>query len=506
MRLRPRSSISARTLPTTGPAITLSPTVSVPSCTSTVATGPRPRSSFVSSTVPIALRFGLALRSSSSVTSSTISSSVSRPVFFFADTSTNTVCPPQSSGIKPRSVSWRFTVSGFAPGLVDLVDRDDDLHVRGLGVVDGFPGLRHHAVIGGHHQYHHVGDLRAACAHHRERGVTRRVQEHDAAAARRRHQVGADVLRDTAGFALGDTGLADRVEQRRLAVIDVAHDRDHRRPRDHVFRIGGFVALGDDFLFETAGFDLGAKTRGERLGGLEVDRRVDRHHQAAIEERLQRVLDADLETIRQVLHRHAFREGDGARDRRRRRGCLRLLRALQRLALLRGLETRRRPLLRTELLLPHRRLARPLRHAGARAHRLRRQWPRTAQHRCRVAGGRTRRSVGTLLLTRAGREVTGGLLRRARGSRRHRARRLRDDLPLRLQRRRARRRLAGFFDAQANAWRHEAAALFARRLGHRGLVGFRFAVEHRRFGGRRGRFGNRRGSHRRVHRRGRRFQ
>ena len=37
----------------------------------------------------------------------------------------------------------------------------------------------------------------------------------------------ADVLRDAAGFAVGDVGLADRVEQRRLAVIDVAHDGDH---------------------------------------------------------------------------------------------------------------------------------------------------------------------------------------------------------------------------------------------------------------------------------------
>ena len=43
------------------------------------------------------------------------------PVFFFADTSTNTVWPPQSSGISPRSVSWRLTVSGFAPGLSILL-------------------------------------------------------------------------------------------------------------------------------------------------------------------------------------------------------------------------------------------------------------------------------------------------------------------------------------------------------------------------------------------------
>ena len=41
--------------------------------------------------------------------------------------------------------------------------------------------------------------------------------------------VGADVLRDPAGLGLDHRGLANRVEQRRLAVVDVAHDRDDRR-------------------------------------------------------------------------------------------------------------------------------------------------------------------------------------------------------------------------------------------------------------------------------------
>ena len=43
--------------------------------------------------------------------------------------------------------------------------------------------------------------------------------------------VGADVLGDPAGLAGDDVGVADLVEQRGLAVVDVAHDRDDRRPR-----------------------------------------------------------------------------------------------------------------------------------------------------------------------------------------------------------------------------------------------------------------------------------
>ncbi len=43
--------------------------------------------------------------------------------------------------------------------------------------------------------------------------------------------VRADVLGDAAGFARGDLGATDVVQQRSLAVIDVAHDGDHRRTR-----------------------------------------------------------------------------------------------------------------------------------------------------------------------------------------------------------------------------------------------------------------------------------
>ncbi len=57
----------------------------------------------------------------------------------------------------------------------------------------------------------------------------------------KRHLVGADVLRDAAGFACCHVGLADGVEQRGLAVIDVAHDGDHRRARN--FKLAGILGL-----------------------------------------------------------------------------------------------------------------------------------------------------------------------------------------------------------------------------------------------------------------------
>ena len=117
---------------------------------------------------------------------------------------------------------------GLGVGLVDLVDGHDDRHVGGAGVVDGFEGLRHDAVVGRHHQHHDVGDLGAAGAHAGERFVAGRVDEDDLAAVQL-HVVRADVLGDAAGLARRHVGFADGVEQRGLAVIHVAHDGDHGR-------------------------------------------------------------------------------------------------------------------------------------------------------------------------------------------------------------------------------------------------------------------------------------
>ena len=58
--------------------------------------------------------------------------------------------------------------------------------------------------------------------------MTRRVEESDLLAGFQLHLIGADMLGDAAGFAGHHIGLAQGVEQRGLAVIDMAHHRDHR--------------------------------------------------------------------------------------------------------------------------------------------------------------------------------------------------------------------------------------------------------------------------------------
>ncbi len=71
-----------------------SPTLRVPFCTSTVATGPRPRSRLASTTVPMACRSGLALSSRISLDSTIVVSRSSRPCPVRAETCTHSYSPP----------------------------------------------------------------------------------------------------------------------------------------------------------------------------------------------------------------------------------------------------------------------------------------------------------------------------------------------------------------------------------------------------------------------------
>jgi hypothetical protein len=120
---------------------------------------------------------------------------------------------------------------------IDFVDCDHDLHLGGARMVDRLERGRHDAVIRRDDENDDVGHVRAARAHGGERLVARRVEESDEMLAAL-HGVGTHVLRDAARLARGDARLADRIEQRGLAMVDVAHERDDRRTRLEFRRLG----------------------------------------------------------------------------------------------------------------------------------------------------------------------------------------------------------------------------------------------------------------------------
>ena len=198
---------------------------------------------------------------------------------------------------------------GERPGLVDLVHCHHQGHLGGAGVVDGLERLRHHPVVGRHHQHHHVGHLGAAGAHAGEGLVAGRVDEDDLAAADL-HLVSANVLGDAAGLAGGDAGFADGVEQRSFAVVDVAHDGDHRGARRPLALRFRRDLLLQGLLFERNHRGGGVEVLGDFAGELDVERLVDGGEHAAVEQHLDDVLGADVELLGQLLDGDALGDGD----------------------------------------------------------------------------------------------------------------------------------------------------------------------------------------------------
>ena len=192
--------------------------------------------------------------------------------------------------------------------LVDLVDRNDHRHLGGLGVIDCLDRLRHHGVIGRNHQHDDIRHLRTTGPHRGKRGVAGRIQECQGRAVRGFHLIGPDMLGDPAGFARDDAGLADRIQKRGLAVVDVTHDRDDRGARlqilvlvldliDHLLDIG--IRNADSAVAEFV---------DHQLGGIGVHGLVAGDHQAHAHQRFDDIGRALSHPVRQFRHQDGFRQ------------------------------------------------------------------------------------------------------------------------------------------------------------------------------------------------------
>src|SRR5438876_399797 len=222
---RPRSSNIARTLPNTDPQMKKSPAFSVPFCSKIVATGPRPLSTRDSSTVPVAGASGLALSSRKSATSKIVSSSLSMPCFFFAETSTNSVSPPHSAGIKLFSVSCRFAnrVQQTRFAVIDVAHYRHHRWTR----LQTFLGLflrnfQHHLFFEGNH-VHHSAERLSKCRSRRH--VQRLVDAREDAAV---EQVIQQVFR-THIQLFGKFANRDAFGNRHVAWRTGLRRRDNRR-------------------------------------------------------------------------------------------------------------------------------------------------------------------------------------------------------------------------------------------------------------------------------------
>jgi hypothetical protein len=162
--------------------------------------------------------------------------------------------------------------------------------------------------------------------------VTRRVQEGDLPPVDLR-LVRADVLGDPTGLGLHDGLLTDRVEQRRLSVVDVSHDRhDGRTWREFGLRVveRGRLEL---LLGGVLDRDLAVELRADDLDFLVREGLRGRSHLPEPHQDLDELAHGYAERLRQVLDRDARLD----RDRPGRRRCRRLARLRRRARAVAGL-------------------------------------------------------------------------------------------------------------------------------------------------------------------------
>ena len=168
---------------------------------------------------------------------------------------------------------------GVGSRFIYLVDGKDDGHAGSRGMRNGLLRLRHDVVVCGNDDDGNVRHLGTAGTHGGESLVARRVEEGDVPSVVERHIVGTDVLRDAARLTRDDVGLADVVEQRRLAMVDVAHDGDDGSAGHEV----GLIVL----LLADCGADLRtdvfcgeAELLGNEVDGLGIHALIDADHDA----------------------------------------------------------------------------------------------------------------------------------------------------------------------------------------------------------------------------------
>ena len=94
------------------------------------------------------------------------------------------------------------------------------------------------------------------------------------------------MLGDAAGFARHDIGVTQRIEQRRLTVIDMAHNGDDWRTGFEIFsRVFDAADIGFDIAFGHA-LDAVAEFGGDQFGRVGIDGLRDRRHNAQFHQAL----------------------------------------------------------------------------------------------------------------------------------------------------------------------------------------------------------------------------
>ena len=116
----------------------------------------------------------------------------------------------------------------------------------------------------------------------------------------------ADMLRNAARFLFGYARLPNCIQERRLSVIDVTHDRHDGRAWRGIFRDADFNRIEHDAFFECDKVRVCVELLRDVLRHLFVERLVDSREYTSVHQLLDHVLRFDVELFRQILYGQAF--------------------------------------------------------------------------------------------------------------------------------------------------------------------------------------------------------
>ena len=143
--------------------------------------------------------------------------------------------------------------------------------------------------------------------------MARRVKEGDLSALDL-DAVSADVLGNTARFACRNVRVADGIEDRGFAVVDVTHDANDRGAGNQlllgILRIVEQAVLNADHHFVRSRY---TEFVCNQCSGIEIDALVDRHHHAHQEEFLDHFPGCNHQLRCQLADQNVIRQLDCGR-------------------------------------------------------------------------------------------------------------------------------------------------------------------------------------------------
>ncbi len=190
-------------------------------------------------------------------------------------------------------------------------------------MVDRLAGLIHHPVVGRHHQDHDIGNLGTTGAHLGE-GLMAGGIEEDQITLGRTDIMGPDMLGNPAGLTGRHIGLADGVQDRGLAVIDMAHHRDHRGSGHRLTARLLLIQIENALLPGLTQLNLVAELGGYQGGGVDIHSLVDGGHYPHPHQFGDNLVGLGSHPMGEIADRDGFVDGDALLDRLGFGGQLRL--------------------------------------------------------------------------------------------------------------------------------------------------------------------------------------